>query len=131
MNQEAFFFNLVAYSLIVIAVLLVLGTALLFLRDAVQQEPRFKKVLRWLGFSFALGVLCVVLFFSTQITALYLAGAVLAGVPAVIVLTVVYGLLKEAAGSGAGVSMIILGSLIGAVMGIALLVLKSGLERSL
>ena len=130
MGQEIFFFNLVAYVIIAVSALVILGIVFLYFRDAVQQEPRFSKVLKYLAFTFVLGALFIGANAIVSWIPFYILGMTLAGTPAVIVLFVAGSFLWEATKFEAGIAIAVLGSFAGVGLGIALLALKYFLERS-
>ena len=130
MPQEAFFFSLVAYAIIVISLLVLVGIIILYFRDGIQQEPRFGKVLK------ALAILCLLglLFLGANVilpwAPFYILGMTFAGTPAVIVLFVAGSFLWEATKFDGGIAVAVLGSFGGVLLGLLLLVLRYYLERA-
>lgn len=129
MGQEAFFFNLVAYAIIVISILVLVGIVVLYFRDGVQQEPRFGKVLRALALIFLLGLLFIGANALLPWAPFYILGMTFAGTPAVIILVIAGSFLLEATKFDAGIAIAVLGSFGGVLLGVLLLVFRYYLER--
>lgn len=129
MGQEAFFFNLVAYTIILVSIFVVLGIVVLYFRDGIQQEPRFGVALKFLGLAFILGLL----FFGANAllpwVPFYILGVTFAGTPAVIILFIAGGFLLEATKFDSAIVIAVLGGFGGIFLGVFLLVMRHFLER--
>lgn len=128
MGQEALFFNLVSYSIIIVSLLILIGAVVLFFRDSIQQVPRFGVALKYLALSFVFGILFLIVNMLVPFAPLYIIGMTFAGTPAVLVLFVAGGFLYESAKMDHGIAITVLGAFGGLFLGIMLLVVKYFLE---
>jgi hypothetical protein len=126
--QSDLLFNIVAYSIIAVSLLLLIGIVILFLKDSVEQVPRFGVALKYLGLSFAFGALFIIINMLFPWAPFYILGMTFAGTPAVLLLFISWGFLYESSRVDAGIAIAVLGGFGGVVLGIALLVFKYILE---
>ena len=121
---------MVAYAIIAISILVLIGIVILYFRDGVQQEPRFAKVLRALALVFLLGLLFIGANALLPWAPFYIMGMTFAGTPTAIVLVITGSFLREATKFDAGIAVAVLGSFGGVLLGILLLVVRYYLERA-
>lgn len=122
--MEDLFYNLVAYVLIVGAIITLLVVGFFYFRDAVDQVPRFGTALKWMGIMFVAGVLCIGVFSLTDWFIFRLLGLTLAGFPTATLLFIFAAFMKEAVQFKAGITIAVLGAFGGGLLGILLLVFK-------
>lgn len=123
-------FDIVAYAMIIVSLLVLIGTVILFLRDAVHQVPRFGVALKYLGLSFVFGVLFLIVNLLIPWAPFYVIGMTFAGTPTVLILFVAGGFLYESSRVDAGIAIAVLGGFGGLFFGIMLLVVKYVLETT-
>lgn len=121
----------VAYAILGFSLLLMITVCVLYLRDGVQQVPRFGVALKWLGISFLFGLLMWGIYaLSHWVWFLILAGT-FAGMPAIIILFVCFSMLKEATKFQNAIALVVLGGGGGILLGIFLLLIRRALQGGL
>ena len=118
----------VAYAIIGISFLVLVAMMFLFMRDAVWQVPRFGVALKYLGMMFVVGLLMLGASALVGWWPVRILGITLTGFPTIIILYVSGGFIKESIKMPNAISVAVLGSLGGVVLGLFLIVIKKILE---
>ncbi|MBI2485110.1 hypothetical protein HYW18_03110 [Candidatus Uhrbacteria bacterium] len=121
----------VAYFIIGASLLTLIVMLFFFMRDAVWQVPRFGVVLKYLGFTIAAGLLFLGASMLVSWWPIRILGITLTGFPLIIILYVSGGFIKESIKMPNAISVAVLGSLGGLVLGIFLLVIRKLVESPL